>query len=230
MSDLKFQGLKFKIHGKTDEQVQEILKPLEVRYAPVRKLQQGKASTYLPIMKYLIYMYDPNTDLNREFVRLEDRKQEAAKLSGLFGIKDLSYIDRIFACTHPESLEVIQILLTEVYHDIAFREWHTLQNELDEYTSARWQRNETSTKKKRRGKKNAEGENEVIEVTTGHDKASMEVLNMKSKLRDECQKIITQIKQYEKEIFGENLDVKEVAYKSRFTNPESFSRAANMRL
>lgn len=213
MTDLRFQNLKVRIYGKSDDDVVALLKPYEVKYAPIRKI--SKSPHYVAIIKYLFFLYDPNTDLNREFVRLEDRKQEAAKLSGLIKITDLSYLDRIFNCTHPETLDVIQVLLTEVYHDISYREWQTLQNELDEYTSARWEKIES---KRRRGKK---GE----EVVGGHDKSSLQALELKAKLREECQKIIEKIKQYEQEIFGDNKDVKEIAYKSRFTNPESFSRA-----
>lgn len=217
MSDqIKFQQIKFKIFGKTDEEVEAILKPLEVKYAPMRRLK-GQSAHYLNIMKYLIFLYDPGTDLNREFVRLEDRKTKAADLSGLNKIKDLSYFDKIYYNTHAETLDIIQALLTEVYHDIKYREWQTLQNELDEYTKARWEKAEP---KRRRSKKGDD-----VEQATGADKTSMEVLNLKSKLRDECQRIIELIKQYEQEIFGDHVDIKEMAYKSRFDSPESFSRA-----
>jgi hypothetical protein len=215
---LKFQQLKHRIHGKTDADVEAILKPLETKYAPIRRLKNNSAF-YLSAMKYLIYLYDPGTDLNREFVRLEDRKNKAADYSGLSKISDIKILDKIFDSTHADILDVIQVLLTEEYHDIDYREWQTLQHELDEYTSARWERVES---KRRKGKK---GEEDVVQ-STGADKSSMETLNLKSKLREECQKIIDRIKQYEEKIFGAHVDIKELAYKSRFDNPESFSRAA----
>lgn len=219
MSDLlKFQQLKHRIHGKTDAEVETILKPLEVKYAPIRRLKNNCAF-YLPVMKYLLYLYDPGTDLNREFVRLEDRKNKAADYSGLNKINEIKILDKIYDSTHADTLDVIQVLLTEEYHDIDYREWQTLQHELDEYTSARWERVES---KRRKSKKDGE----ELQTSTGANKSSMETLNLKSKLREECQKIIDRIKQYEEKIFGAHIDIKELAYRSRFTNPESFSRAA----
>lgn len=218
MSELtRYQNLKFRIYGKSDEEIADIIKPLETRYAQVRKLKQ-KPTTYLSVMKYLIYLYDPGTDLNRDFVRLEDRKQEAAKLSGLLLIKDLSYLDRIFANTLPEVLDVIQILLSEIYHDIDYREWHTLNEELDEYTAARWEKIESKRKKGRKG------DDEIMEIT-GATKSTMETLTLKSKLREDCKRIRELLGELNTKIFGENKDIQELAYKSRFTNPESFSRA-----
>src|SRR5690606_36335850 len=111
MDQLKFQALKYRIFGKSDEEVEDIIKPLETRFAQVRKLKQNNHASYLSIMKYLLFLYDPATDLNREFVLLNDRKQEAAKLSGLIKIQDHAYLDRIFESTHPETLDVIQVLL-----------------------------------------------------------------------------------------------------------------------
>lgn len=216
MESPKFQNLKFRIYGKPDEEVEEIIKPLETRFAQVRKLKQ-KPTTYIQLMKYLIYLYDPGTDLNRDFVRLEDRKQEAAKLSGLLAIKDLSYLDKIFSSTYPEMLDVIQVLLSEVYHSVDYREWHTLNEELDEYTAARWEKIESKRKKGRKGE-------EVTEVS-GASKSTMETLNLKSKLRDDCKRIRELLAELNTKLFGDHSDIAELAYKSRFTTPESFSRA-----
>lgn len=223
MEAIKFQALKYKIFGKSDEEVAEILKPLETRFAQVRKLRQNM-TTYVSVMKYLLFLYDPGTDLNRDFVRLEDRKQEAAKLAGLLKVKDLSYLDRIFSSTHAEILDVVQVLITEVYHDIDYREWHTLHEELDEYTAARWEKIENKRKKGRR----KSGEDTEVTEVTGHNKSSMETLSMKSKLREDCKRIRELLAELETKIFGDNKDIAEIAYKSRFTNPESFSRAKQM--
>lgn len=219
MESIKFQNMRHKIHGKTDEEMETFLKPFETKYQSFKKL---KATTkhYLAIIRYLFYMFDPGSDLLRDHMRLEDRKQEAGKLSGLLKIVDLSFLDRLFGNTHPEALDVIQTLLTEVYFDIHYREWHTLHNELDEYTSARWEKIEGT--KRKRGKK---GEEAVTEVT-GHNKSTMETLTLKSKLREECQRIRELIEQLDVKLWGDNKDIKDIAYKSRFSNPESFSRAA----
>lgn len=213
---LRFAALKFKIFGRTDEEVETILAPLHARYAAVRKLETGNAKTvYLSQMKYLIYLFDRNTDLNRDFVRLEDRRAEAAKISGLNKLTDIKKYDGIYSCTAPEILDVIQVLLTEVYHDIDYREWQTLQNELDEYTAARWEKIEGGRK---RGKKGEE--------ISSQNKASLEALTIKGKLREDCKRILDLIHELEMKIFGDHIEIKELAYKSRFLNPESFSRAS----
>lgn len=224
MESPKYQSLKYKIFGKSDAEVEEIIKPLETRFAQVRKLKQSNPVSYLPIMKYLLLLYDPGTDLNRDFVRLEDRKQEAAKLSGLLKITDLAYLDRIFNSTHAETLDVIQILLNEVFFSVDMREWHTLHEELDEYTAARWEKIENTRRKGRRGKK---GEEQITEVT-GHSKSTLDALTMKSKLREDCKRIRELLSELETKIFGDHKDIQELAYKSRFTNPESFSRARQL--
>lgn len=212
----KYQSLKFKIFGKTDEEVIEIAKPLFTKYAAVRRMGQDLApSHYAAVFRYLIFLFDPQTDLNRDFVRLEDRRTEAAKISGLNTFKDLKRYDEIYYCKGADVLDVIQVLLTEVYHDIDYREWQTLHNELDEYTSARWERIESSRK---RGKKGEE--------VSAQTKTSLDALNLKSKLREDCKRIRELIEELDRKIFGDNKDIKDVAYKSRFMNPESFSRAS----
>lgn len=213
--DIKYQNLKFKIYGKSDEEVYREIKPLEQKYSAVRKLNNGSGEHYLATVKYLIFLFDPQTDLNRDFVRLEDRRAEAAKLSGLNKLTDLKLHNEIYTCKLPEVLDVIQILLSEVYHDIDYREWQTLHSELDEYTSARWERIES---KRKRGKDGDE--------VSAQDKSSIEALNLKSKLREDCKRIRELIAELDLKIFGDHSDVKDTAYKSRFLNPESFSRAA----
>lgn len=218
MESPKFQQLKFKIYGKSDEEVKAIVKPLEDKYPEFKRLSKGAASIYLATIRYLFYLYDPGTDLNREHARLEDRKNEAAKLSGLNTITDLKKYDDIFDCNSVEILDVIQVLLTEVYHDTDYREWLTLHRELDEFTSARWDRVESGRRRRKKG--------EEIEEVSSQSKASMETLNLKSKLREDCKRIRELIEELDRKIFGDHLRIKDVAYKSRFTSPESFSQAA----
>lgn len=215
MSDFKFQRLKFKIYGKSDKDMLELLQPLEVRFQPLRTLK--KSPHYLALMRYLLYLYDPGTDLNQEYVRLEDRKQAASSLSGLIKIQDLAYVDQVIDNTYPDTLEVIQILLTEVFHDRKYREWQTLQNELDEYTKARWDPIEATKSRKTK--------DEIIQVSSGQTKATLEALTLKTELRQACADIQEKLDRIEREIFGDHRDVKELAYKSRFINPESFARA-----
>jgi hypothetical protein len=215
MEQAKFQQLKFKIYGKTDEECLEMFKPLETRYAVVRRMSKMAQSTYLAAMRYLFFLYDPGTDLNRDFTRLEDRQNEAAKISGLNKLQDLKQHDEIYSATSPDILDFIQVLLSEVYHNIDYRDWQTLQRELDELTAARWERIESSRK---RGKKGEE--------VSSQNKSSLEALKIKAQLREDCKRIRELIEELERKIFGDHLKIKEVAYKSRFMDPESFSRAS----
>lgn len=216
MADFKFQRLKFKIYGKSDKQLLEMFQPLEVKYQAVRLLR--KSPHYTSLMCYLLFLYDPGTDLNQEYVRLEDRKQAAASLSGLNKIQDLAYLTEVIDNTYPDTLDVIQILLTEVFHDRKYREWQTLQNELDEYTKARWDPIEATKSRKNK--------DDIVQVSSGQTKATLEALTLKTELRQACADIQDKLDRIEREIFGDHRDVKELAYKSRFINPESFARAA----
>jgi hypothetical protein len=218
MDSPKFQQLKFRIFGKTDEEVLEILKPLEVKYAQIRLLKKTSESVYLATMRYLIFLYDPGTDLNREHVRLEDRRTAAASLSGLNKLTDLKTFDGIFYSSSADILEVIQVLLTEVYHQVDYREWQTLHRELDEYTTARWDKVDSGRKRRKKG--------DEVSESASQSKASMETLNLKSKLREDCKRIRELIEELDRKIFGDHTQIKNTAYKSRFLNPESFSRAA----
>lgn len=192
MSDHKFVNLKFKIYGETDKEVKAIIKPLE-KFPSVLKLKAH--SDYLAIMKYLLYMFDPNTDLNLEFVRLEDRQDNAGSLAGLLKSKDFALIK---AYEHEDTLDVIHDLLNEVFFDIQMREWHILLKELTDYNRAR------------------------LKVTDLTDKKAIETRSM---LRQESQRVIEEIKQFEQVVFGDHTKLKDIAYKSRFFSPESFAKA-----
>lgn len=194
MTDHKFQNLRFKIYLESDKGVKDIIKPLE-KYPSFKKLKEHPS--YLPIIKYLIFLYDPKTDLNLEFVRLEDRKAKAAELSGLAKVDEELY-KAIDEYRHQETWDVIQTLLTEIFHDAEYREWQTLNKELDEYTKARWK---------------------PADINKKSD------LETRALLRKQCQEILDTKTQLEQSIFGDHVKVKEAAYKSRFINPESFARA-----
>lgn len=195
MSDHRFVNLKFKIHGEPDKEVKAIIKPLE-KFPPVIKLRAH--SDYLAIMKFLLYMFDPNTDLNMEFVRLEDRQDNAAALAGLSKSKDYLLIKNY---EHEDTLDVIHVLLNEVFFDIQMREWHILLKELTDYTRAR------------------------LKVTDLTDKKAIETRSM---LRQESQRVIDDIKQIEQVVFGDHTKLKDIAYKSRFFSPESFAKAVKV--
>ncbi len=215
MNDHKYQYLKIKIHNQPDEKVVEILTDMSRRYKSFKHLLS--TTHHLSTFKYLIYLYDPNTDLNRDFVRLEDRRQEAGKLSGLARIADIPFLDSVYHASSKDILDCIQTLFTEVYHDRDYREWQTLHKELDEYTSARWEKIEGTRKKKR-----------TDEVAT-QTKASIEALNLKSKLREDCQRIREILDELDKKIWGDHDEIKDIAYKARFITPESFSAASRIK-
>lgn len=224
LDGVKFQRLKFRIHGRPDSEVADMLDQLAVRYPAFKKLQKHRHA--LPLFKYLVYLYDKGSDLHKEFVLLADRKQEAARLSGMAGVVSLSFLNKVFQCTEPVVLECIQTMFTRIFHDRDYREWQTLNKELDDYTSARWDPIEAPKKKRRWKKKGEEDEDDQPQPETGvQNKDTIQAFNLKAKLREECQKIRTLLDALDEKIWGDNEDVKEVAYKARFTSPESFVAA-----
>lgn len=221
---VKFQRLRFKVHGRPDSELSDMLGHLAARYPAFKKLQKHRHA--LPLFKYLVYLYDKGSDLHKEFVLLADRKQEAARLSGLAGINSLAFQNKVFQCTEPLVLECIQTMFTRIFHDRDYREWQTLNKELDDYTSARWDPIETPKKKRRRRKKDQDDEEDASDPETGvQNKDTIQAFNLKAKLREECQKIRGLLDALDEKIWGDNEDVKEVAYKARFTSPESFVAA-----
>lgn len=202
---MRFQKLKFDVFNlPADKDVLEAFPEL----SRFKILANSKAPQKNLLLRYMIFMYDPESDLRKEILELDKRKIRAAELAGFQ--KTTDYLTEIFELRDKTTLEFLFVFLTQVYQNRKYREWVTLSQELDEYTRLRMDQITTATSKK--GK---EDEVEDIDVFKAAD--------LKSKLRVQCQEIHKQLDSLEKEVFGDNEDVKDVAIRSRFLSPENFA-------
>lgn len=78
------------------------------------------------LIRYLIYLYDPKSDLIRQEPELADRKKKASELAEFKDYAEKWVLDKGF------------YFLTRVYNNRKFREWNVLQQELEEKSMARW--------------------------------------------------------------------------------------------
>lgn len=202
---MNFQKLKFKVFDLPPEKdVLEAFPELQ-RY---KVFADSKAPLKNLLLRYLIFMYDPGSDLLKEVVELDKRKIRAAELAGFKHESD--YLNEIFEFKDKTTLDFLQCFFTQVYHNRKYTEWQTLHQELEENNRLRW---EPITKKSDQKK----GEEAIDEVDV-YDAAKK-----KGELRTQAAKIHDMLDALEKELFGDNEDVKEIALKSRFCSPESFA-------
>lgn len=202
---MRFQKLKFNVFNLPPEK--DVLEAFP-ELSRFKILANSKAPQKNLLLRYMIFMYDPESDLRKEILELDKRKIRAAELAGFE--KTTDYLTEIFELRDKTTLEFLFVFLTQVYQNRKYREWVTLSQELDEYTRLRMDQITTATSKK--GK---EDEVEDIDVFKAAD--------LKSKLRVQCQEIHKQLDSLEKEVFGDNEDVKDVAIRSRFLSPENFA-------
>ena len=186
MSKERFSKLKYKIFGLKEPVISKY--PDLLRYDPISKAQELKG--FDNILRYVIYLYDPESDLNQEYPDLKDRKAEACALAELNKGDFQSFID-----LEPGYVSIIQCLLCEVFHNRKYREWHTAQQELDDFTRMRW------------------------------EKVNMDKFSAKQRadLNDLCDTLHQKLDRLEEEIFGDHEDVKEVVIADRWSSPERFA-------
>lgn len=196
---MRFQKLKFNVFNLApDKDVLEAFPEL----SRFKILSNSKAPQKNLLLRYMIFMYDPESDLRKEITELGKRKIRAAELAGFE--KESDYLTEIFELRDKTTLGFLSVLLTQVYHNRKYTEWVTLSQELDEYT----------TRRLNPIKKGSDGEEEVDELKS---------MKIKSDLRIQCQEIHKQLDAIEKEVFGDNEDVKDIAIRSRFLSPENFA-------
>jgi len=171
-------------------------------------LVNSKAPFKNLLIRYMIFMYDPNSDLLKEITELSRRKTRAAELAGFQHESD--YLTEIFELRDKTAINFLQCFLTQVYHSRKYTEWQVLQQELEENNRLRLEPITTKSNKKDKDK-------DVEEVDV------FEAAKKKGTLRDQATAIHKLIDTIEKEIFGDNDDVKEIAIKSRFLSPENFA-------
>jgi hypothetical protein len=200
MSNQKFRNLKFKIHTlKKDDLVLDKFPELK-KY---KALNRSRYPNLDKVLRYIIYLYDPNSDLVTDVPDLPSRKRHAATLAG-FEQEDKE-LTTIFQFREPKVVDLIHCFLTEIYHNRDYREWCTLQQELDEATRLRLKGLDDDT----------EDNEEDVDLFKASD--------LKGKLRKQCDDIHEKLDRLEKKLFGGDIDLQETAYKSRFINPESWT-------
>ncbi len=136
MQQERFSGLKFKIYG-LDEHV-VVRYPNLLKYEPIAKAQlKLKDDDALDkILRYVIFLYDPETELNSELPDLNERKAEAQTLAGL-GKAEQKHITG-FNELKDLYKDIVHCFLLEIYHKRKHTEWHTAQQELSDLTRKRW--------------------------------------------------------------------------------------------
>lgn len=211
MSKSPYEGLRFRIHNL----------PLEVNllkeFNELGKHEELKTTIIdnNKILRYCIYMFDPKSELIKEVTQLKERKAKALNLAGYKKNKDGTFEQDaeliLNGMSHDieEQQQVIDevqrvtfCMLTRVYNDRKFREWQTLHEELDENTQFR-----------------------MSKIIDKGDKATVDAIEKKGKLREQAKAIHVEIDALEKEIFGDHEELKEHALTVRFSSPEAFVAA-----
>jgi hypothetical protein len=201
---MNFQKLKFRIFDIPPE------KDVLEEFSELRRYKvfvNSKAPHKNLLLRYMIFMYDPGSDLLKEVSELGRRKIRAAELAGFQHESD--YLKEIFDLRDKTALDFLQCFLTEVYHNRKYTEWQVLHQELEENNRLRLEPITTKSSKKK--------DEEIEEVDI------FEAAKKKGALRDQATSIHELIDAIEKEIFGDNEDVKEIAIKSRYLSPENFA-------
>lgn len=182
----RFAKLKYKIFG--------LKEPVLKKYPDLLRYKAIAQAKDLPgideVLRYIIFLYDENTDLSTDYPVLNERRTEAVALAGLNG----DQFKEIIALEEPYKA-IILTFLCEIYFNRDFREWQTAQQELDEFTRMRWNKEEASK------------------------------LNTKqrSDLSDFCDKLNLKIDALEEKMWGDHDDVKKEIIQDRWSSPEKFA-------
>lgn len=199
----KFKNLKFKIHNlKESESVLSKFPELK-KY---KVINRSKYPDLDKILRYIIYLYDPGSDLRLDIPDLSSRKRAAATLAGY--TNETPELNKIMEFKEPKIVDLIHCFLTEIYHNRDYREWITLNQELDEYTRLRLKGLDEDTN------------------DSGEDLDLFKASDLKGKLRKQCDDIHEKLDKIENKLFGGDTELLSLAYKSRFINPESWTMTA----
>lgn len=199
---MRFENLKFKIH--------DIPKNVDIRekFPELNKYKTIAKSRYPNIdtlLRYMIYLYDPNSDLIRSIPDLASRKQQAALYAGY--THETPELQNIMEFKEQKIVDIVHCILTEVYHNRDYTEWCTLHQELEEYTRLRL---------KALPNDKVDESGEAVDL--------FKAMELKGKMRAQTKLIHEQLDALEQKIFGDNIDVKNIAIVSRYTSPEAWIR------
>ena len=212
MKDERFSKLKFPIHtlpeGKSVLEALPILKTYKAF-----DMYKGKYKDQ--VIKYVIYLYDKNSDLIEEYPDIRDRKEEAARLAG-FEMKTKYQDSRpvtfwpepiSFAMNgrfdHDQGVGIFKMIIAYLMmqNNAAWTELSVLEQEYQEYIELRFKG-----------------------ITGEKDKEVIEAATKKDKLREACQLMVDKIKSYQDQLFGDNEDVSDQTTQLRLTKPEQLHR------
>jgi len=199
---MRFENLKFKIHELPKETDLREKFPDLNKYKTIAKSKYPNIDT---LLRYLIYLYDPNSDLIKSIPDLSSRKQQAALYAGY--TTETPELKHIMEFRDQKIVDIVHCLLTQVYHNRDYTEWCTLHQELEEYTRLRL-----------RALSDEKSEDSSEEVDL------FKAMELKGKLRVQTKQIHEQLDALELKIFGDNIDIKNIAIVSRFTSPEAWIR------
>lgn len=190
-----FENLKYRIHNipKSADLYEEFPDLQKHKYELTHKEGEVEVTQHNELLRYLIYMYDPKSDLIRQEPELAERRKKAKELSGLYPNSDNDVLAGLGL-----------YFLTRIIFDRKFREWNTLQQELEENNRARWT---------------------PIDQNEGNQKNLMEAYQKKGLLRTQGMEIQKTLDAIESEIFGDNSDVLKKANEIMLTTPEKIAAA-----
>lgn len=185
-TDDRFQKLLFKIHGIPHDQELKEKIPALFEYDEFNKYKRKDRDNFI---RYIIYLYDLNSELRDEypFPDLQRRREAAAELAG-FTKEGGDWPARLkkvmeYKFNDEGSIAVWEMIFRylKIQNKPLWIELVTLEREYDENVQRRWKI-----------------------VVDEKDKDAIMALEKKSKIRDDCKKILSEIGGIEERLFGED--------------------------
>lgn len=211
MSAERFSSLRYPFHKKAGQ-------PLDVAFPGLFKNEEfrrlKKRPSWEKIAKYILVLYDHNTDLLHEYPVLRDRKEAAALEAGYLKDRKDAWpeeIETIMAIRDQASYDAIMCFLKIQNHAV----WTNIvvtEQELDEFQSLRFMSIDMGKKKK--DKDEAEVANADI----------YEAAKKKNTLMEACNDRITLLKSLYEQFYGDSQkDLQSVEFSEMIT-PENAER------
>jgi hypothetical protein len=148
------------------------------------------------IVKYVIFAYDPSSPCVRNnSADLTKRKEAAAELAGYKRLKSGKFDASVIEMFNMKNSAVTDMICCYLRYFVNNRVWSLITvNEqiLSEYIKLLM---------------------DPVSKGDGDDKKLLEAANTKSKLREECKSIVSDLEKQYKELYGDNEDLKEAISK-----------------
>lgn len=197
----RFSSLKYKVHLATE--------PLDKAFPDLFRLPEFKKiklrKEWERIVKYIVFLYDKNSDLNEEFESdLAARKDAAAIEAGYEREASGKWDKELVAIMEMRDKEVhavIMAFLTRVQRKAEWTDFVVTEQELEEFQNLRF----------------------APIDTTADDKDVFDAAKKKDALMKACNDRLTYLDNLKKVIFGDNKDVMDAEFSEMMT-PESSER------